>query len=172
VGRTGFSLAQGATLELEFRLLLTRSDRQRFQACLVRKTPGEDADSLPPVGAGESDGGFCFLYPVGELERIRPDHAALYFPSSGRRDGAPLPADVDPATWTRLTLQARPDGAVQAYLDGTLWVEGSERLRIRDAEPWQVAIMGAAVDTELLIRDLTVWRGIRYYEPGADSDTD
>ncbi len=156
----GFDLSQGGTLEAEFQLPLNRTDRQRFEMCLVRLS---SPDSLPRAPwLSPQSGSFCFRYPAGELTTFRPDLAIV---NSGRRQltqSVKLPPSFHSDGWSQVALQVRPDGKTEVYLDHELVIEPWERLHMDPSYRWHIVLRGAAVDTKLFVRGLTLWRGTRW----------
>ncbi|MGW8268060.1 MAG: Ig-like domain-containing protein, partial [Longimicrobiales bacterium] len=161
VSRTTFSLSHGATLELEFRLRLWRTDRQRIAICLWEDRPGvTDPAGIPTPPLNQ----FCFHYPSAEQLKFREDLGRFVSgPLSGDREFsvAPyLPSD----DWVHVALQVRADGATSLFLDRQLAVKPSTRLRLVSEREWVIGLYGSSVDTDLRIRNLILWRGERYDE--------
>jgi len=153
------SLRQGGTLELEFRLLLNRDDRQRLAVCLRgSEATTSPEDSLPPT----SGTGFCTLYPSSELAKRRGD---LMMVGAGYR-GLSYEVEVSPHLpsddWVHLALQVRSDGTATVFVNRELVFQSESRLAGHATARWKIELAGAAVDTELLIRNLTLWRGERF----------
>jgi DNA-binding SARP family transcriptional activator len=136
-----YSLARGVTLEMEFRLRLTRTDRQHVALCLLEETPS----GIRLARQGERR--FCFRYPYEENVKLRDD---LGLVRAGDRD-VDRPVDVSrwlPSDgWTHLALQIRPDGTASVFLDREL-VERSEfQIGVDPESRWLVDLAGFAVDT-------------------------
>jgi hypothetical protein len=158
LSRRGFDLSRGGTLELTYRLPLTRTDRQSIQLCLLA---GDG--SRPPV---QADGGWvdmgrvCFFHPSGQLSLFDSLSYTLHGQAhmTGYRDPAVLPSDA----WHNITLVLAPDGAVRLLIDreevGSVPAVTANGPALR----WHVMIHTRAVDTQLLLRDLVLWEGIRY----------
>jgi hypothetical protein len=51
---------------------------------------------------------------------------------------------------------------VSAWINGELVVMPDLHANLDDERPWHIAVVGAALDTELFARDLIVWTGSRY----------
>jgi DNA-binding SARP family transcriptional activator len=157
--RSSFSLAQGATLEFEFRLRLGRTDRQRLSLCLWED--GQEArgpSGTPLMGLDR----FCLQYPSDEQLKFREDLASVVSgPSAGRREFsvAPFRPSDD---WVHLALQVRADGATSVFLDRRLASRPAGRLDLAPGQKWRINLYGASVGTDLWIRNLTLWRGERF----------
>lgn len=158
----GFSMAQGATLEFEFKLPLHRADRQRVGVCLFEDSP---SSSLGPTAPLRPPNRLCLIYPSAEQSKFRSDLAKVW---SGPRSENPeravsptLPSD----DWVHLALQIRADGETSILLERSLWVPTDGRVTIDPDKLWKIDFHGPSVDTQLLIRNVTVWRGERYSLP-------
>lgn len=161
--REVFSLQYGATLELEARLPLNRRDKQRFSVCLQEVRPGESGSGTEGevewVVVGRD---FCVQHPVGMLSKYRDD--LIFVRGAPYRvahevDATPhLPSD----DWIHVALQVRPDGIGSVILNREVVFETSYVLTGHDTSLWTITLDGAGVDTELLFRDITLWRGARY----------
>ena len=64
--------------------------------------------------------------------------------------------------WVHLALQVRADGATSIFLNRELVHEAAERMDVDGGRLWRIDVSGASVDTELRIRNLSLWRGERY----------
>ena len=156
LSRESFSLEQGATLELEFRLPFTdRRDRQSLSVCVMRE-PGS-AEQGRRQGA-------CMKYPWGELAHFDPRTVGVHYRHLGVAWTFPVPTDPS-ADWTHVALQVRPDGRVSLYWNRELVDRPELPLRIPAGSRWIVELAGASVETELLVRNLTLWRGTRFSDP-------
>ena len=154
-----FSLQQGATLELEFRLPLNRDDKERVIACLKGQGTSTEAE---PSGASFYEREFCVLYPSAELSKRRTDLLQV----TGGEGHFPYEVSASPSLpsreWVHLAMQVRPDGFY------TVLVNRNEVWRFQNpfgaytGVGWRIELAGASVDTELLIRNLTLWRGERF----------
>jgi DNA-binding SARP family transcriptional activator len=157
--REQFSLQLGVTLELEFLMPLTRNDRQRVYVCLKGRVA--QADSMTQE-AGQYDREFCFQYPSTELSKRKPD---VFRVSAGvgyfayEESAAPeLPSN----DWTHLALQVRSDGTYKIFVNRSEVFEFQNPWGIDPNLEWRIELAGASLDTELLIRNLTLWRGERF----------
>ncbi len=151
----GLPLDRGLSVEVSVRLRLTRRDRQGLDLVLLEPGVGTPID-VHPTEAHQS---LSITWPSEELERFDPRELALRV--AGHTVRFRLPAEVGTDDWIRLGLEVRPDGQVQVLVQGI--PVGSHPLHV-DAgtgSPWYLQIVGSAVDTELLVRDLGVWRGVR-----------
>ncbi len=77
-----------------------------------------------------------------------------------------LPSD----DWVHLALQVRPDGFATVFVNREMVFQSEIRLEGHATAGWKIELAGASVDTELLIRNLTLWRGERF-EAGATAPT-
>lgn len=160
--RESFSLDQGGTLELEFRLPLTaRRDRQHLQVCLLEESAFLPDEASAGV-ASRSGPRFCFRVPEGELQKRRRDRAQLWLGNNLKRAvidvGSRFPSD----DWVHLALQLRADGLASVFLHRELAYTSSLRIPVEAGGRWRIELSGAAVDTELLVRHLVLWRGERF----------
>jgi DNA-binding SARP family transcriptional activator len=157
VSRRTFDLSRGATLEISFRLPLTRRDRQQVNVCLVSGPPPSEAATLRAQWAREQ---VCFLTPTGEFTRFDP--ASFGFAAVGTSPPPAtsrfLPAD----DWRRLSIVLAPDGNARLLLNQQEVARLPWPAQNGSDVRWFVQIQGAAVDTQLLIRDLVLWEGMRY----------
>ena len=157
--KSTFSLNQGATLELEFRLPLGRTDRQRVEVCLWEDAPGTiDPGGIPTSPLNE----FCFGYPSGEQLKFREDLARVRSgPLSGNTEFSAAPA-LPSDDWVHIALQVRADGTTSVFLNRRLATQPRTRVRLDPGGEWIIRLFGASVDTDLWIRNLTLWRGERF----------
>jgi hypothetical protein len=158
LSRQGFDLSRGGTLEVTYRLPLTRTDRQSIQLCLM--TTDRAGPPVGPDGRLRAQGRVCFMSPIGQLSLFDSTAYSLHGQarSSGYRDGAVLPSDA----WHHLTLILAPDGAARLLIDRE---ERGSAPSITVNGPdlhWHIVLFSRAVDTQLLLRDLVLWEGIRY----------
>ncbi len=156
--RATFHSELGLTLDLEFRILaLTRRERQRFEVCLA-----EAREPLTASGPWPTNG-VCFLYPGDELNHFDPGAARLFF--SSVRVGALL--DVRPflpsQDWVSLRMEVQSDGKVLVFLNGTLVAAPNLSVRPGSAD-WRVALRGASLDTQVLVRGINLWEGLTAVE--------
>ena len=161
IQRTPQPLTGGATAELEFRLPLSRVDRQTLRLCLME---GDVPDS-PGAPVEWYDLSLqqrvCFRYPGGNLAEFDPEVARWenhLIPPLPIEVGNHLPTD----DWVHLALQLRADGEVSAHLNGELAGRFPVRVRNDPDTHWRIGIFGHSVDTEGHVRNLAVWPGMRY----------
>jgi hypothetical protein len=159
LGREGFPLRAGATVELEFRMPLTLDHAQRFSVCLL--------DTGPDLSAWSRDGfqpsvreATCFSYPAEEFAKFDP--AELRVNAVGWFRTVRLEESFPTDDWVRVALQVRADGIPSFFVNGREVAEGSLRLTGLDRPTWHVMLQGKAVGTRLLVRRLVVWRGARF----------
>jgi hypothetical protein len=160
-----FSLQYGVTLELEFRLPLNRTDRERIILCLKGDTPGA---ILQKRLTAYYERGFCVLYPSAELSKRRED--LLQVSGGDRSSTFEVSADPDLPSrdWVHLALQIRPDGTFTVFVNRRLVSQSQHPLKEYKDYLWKIELGGASVDTELLVRNLTLWRGERFEVLGSE----
>jgi hypothetical protein len=156
--RRSFDLSRGATFEAEYRLPLTRRDRQAFAICLSAQK-----DTLAGwTGHEASDVSerVCASQPSGETARFDPASFVL----SGRVFAAPLlRPDLLPADdWTHLALVVAPDGHARLLINREEVAQLPYLLRLDPRARWHAKVYGRSVDTQLLVRNLVLWDGMRY----------
>lgn len=157
----GFSMAQGATLEFEFKLPLHRADRERIGVCLFEDSPSYS--TRPSVRRPSNR--LCLNYPSAEQSKFRSDLALVWSgPQTERLERSVSPA-LPSDDWVHLALQIRADGKTSILLERSLWVPTDGRVTIDPEKLWRIEFHGPSVDTQLLIRNVTVWRGERYSLP-------
>jgi DNA-binding SARP family transcriptional activator len=161
LARETFSLRAGASAEVQFRLLLTRSDRQRIFFCLEPVRPGVGLD-LTDLRGSMPGGSVCARYPLDENVKLDPRGLALYFQGTGHIEHASLPPKLDVSDWTSMVLQVRPDGGVSLVVNGVRIHEALMKLPIPEGSRWRVRLAGASENTHLHVRSVTVWPGQRY----------
>ena len=153
----GTPLPAGGTFEVEFRVPLTRQDRQRAMVCLNPT----DGDALLE-GRSPAVYGICFQYPSGELALHRRDLAQVTPLVVNANLRVPVPEGFDSSEWNHLAIQILADGTVEFFLNRRHWYSSPWRIdRPADTE-WRIVLAGAAVDTRLHYRNLALWEGARY----------
>ncbi|HSW28110.1 MAG TPA: helix-turn-helix domain-containing protein [Longimicrobiales bacterium] len=157
VSRREFDLSRGGTLELSFRLPLTRTDRQALHVCLTSGLAPNEPGALRAMGAREN---VCVRHPTGEFAQMNPE--GFVFFSVGITPPFQASRILPAERWRRVSIVLAPDGNARLLLNQ------QEVARIpwpvhnsRDVR-WYVQLIGAAADTELLVRDLVLWEGMRY----------
>jgi hypothetical protein len=154
VSRQGFALPRGGTLEVEFRMPVTRPASQSIGIGLLSldRAPQSEED----VRAASSGGEVAFGYPYGEGMKFRADRASLgnevldvsgTFPTDG---------------WTHVALQVRADGAVSLYLNREHAADWPLRLNNGPGTRWYVRVEATVQGTEALLRNLVLYPGMRY----------
>jgi DNA-binding SARP family transcriptional activator len=155
--RQTFDAALGLTIEIEASISVTRPQQQRLDICLV------EIAALEVASTGWSpapDQYLCFSYPADEGLKFDPYEAHLL---SNRALALSIRLDslLGDGSWHRYALQIEPDGTGSVVIDGV--TAGTTALKLRPATAgYRVSIQGKAVDTEVLVRDLAVWSGLRY----------
>jgi hypothetical protein len=161
IARESFDIRTGATAELEFRMPLTRTDRQRVGLCLERAD--EYLGVTRPEWIGQTAGhSVCFVYPARERVKFSEYGASVSVQPLGLQHLVNLPETIDSSDWTHMALQVRADGIVSAVFDRGVVFEHDVRLNIENPTEWRVRVFGAATDTEAYVRVVTVWPGERY----------
>jgi hypothetical protein len=159
ISRHGLDMSHGATLEIAMRLKVDRTDRQQYSIYMF-KPRSHIAGELDLISL---DGYLAATWPADELHRFDSESLQVHVGNVPFKGG--LPGSFDPDGWNRLALQVRVDGQVSAWVNGELVVLPPLHADLTDGRPWHIAIVGAAVDTDLHARDLIVWRGNRYTTP-------
>ncbi len=142
----------GGTVEILFRLRdFTRIDRQRVQLCL------DDRHRTHGVPARFT----CVTWPAAEGFDFDPD-AILLQVSGGTLGKIPLGGRVLPGEWNTLAIQVRADGTVSAVANDSILAVHPAPLRMEPDARFHISIAHSAVDTELLLREVSVWSEERY----------
>ena len=159
--RATFDVGRGVTVEAEFRFDLNRVDRQRFQMCLEG---GGSPIARPEIAVEvpRATNGFCVQFPSGENSRFSPDHAAVSFKQLGTSFRIANPQGLDLSAWTRVAFTVLADGRVSLFHDQRHWLTLPHRIDLNPDLPWRVTLLGASMDTEVLVRYVTAWQGARY----------
>jgi len=157
--RGPISLDQGVTVEMEFRMNLNRDVHQWIALCLA------DVDLAEiPLEAGnltETGEQACFMFPSREYEKMNPAEAALTV-IPGTENRIRLPHLLPPSNWTHVALQLRADGQVTLVVDRQPVATNPIHIHTQPKHQWTVLVEGSAVGTEIFVRNLNIWRGIRY----------
>lgn len=164
ITRSQYDLELGGTAEVTVRLDgFPRPDRNRVILCLVESQPG----AAPHIwGDWLRSQRACLQWP-GLNGVTDMDTTAVSFSVGSRYLGAiPLDTLLRPGEWERFALQLRTDGTVSAVVGDSVIATHPIRLRNHSTVRWRVSVRGAAVDTRLLLRDVTLWREERYGLPG------
>ncbi len=152
-------IGRGVTVEVEFRMDLTRRSQQRITIGL---TDAPDAGRLPvELHRPPQRGAIGVQYPAAELLKFDPTALQVYF-RNGYQEYGRVPDRLPGDGWVHLALQVDASGAVEVFVDRESVLETDLRLPIDTAEAWYVDLAGAAVNTDLLVRNLVVWEGLRY----------
>jgi DNA-binding SARP family transcriptional activator/KaiC/GvpD/RAD55 family RecA-like ATPase len=160
VSRESFNIAGGATLELSFRMSLTRDSQQRIGVTLVNGDPHPGRENNYP--GGWSRGNVIGLnYPSTEDLRFDPSEISAGF-GTGEQQSVFLRDVLPTHDWVHLALQVRPDGVTQIYVNRELVLTSRLRVDLDPEERYRIVLVGAAVDTELHVRNVSLWEGVRY----------
>lgn len=156
--RRPLPLEQGITLEAEFRVPFTGHAHQNFEMC-VSDMEVESID--PEVGSpGRKGEGVCFLFPARSFEKFDPREATLNIAAVEKR--VRVPDAFSPDEWTHVAVQIRPDGQTTLVVNGEIVATAPVRLRTEPRWRWHFTVHGDAVDTEVLVREVTIWKEVRY----------
>jgi len=160
VSRQAFDVTGGATLEFAFRLNPTVDHHQRLIVSLVSADPIPGEEAAYPAGWSRRVT-FGLSYPASEELRFDPTEIHIGS-TSGEPQSVFVPGLLPTDAWVNVALQLRPDGILQLYLEHAL--EGESRLRVvaNPDDRFRIEITGAAVGTEVLVRDVRLWEGVRY----------
>lgn len=161
ITRDAFAVDAGATLEMDFHLRLTRVDRQSVRLCLFdAEPPDAEGSDERDLGAWSVERRFCFQWPAYELERHDPNEA-FFGPGPPVMGPVSLAEVLRPDDWNRVSIQIRPDGRISLFLNREYVVDFVQRLDL-GPDPWRIAILGRAVETDLYVRNLVLWNELRY----------
>jgi hypothetical protein len=134
-------------------LYLDRTANQRFSVCLA------EIPILDPATATRFTNGTCLTYPGEALRRFDSTVAQLLSVTLGLSflfDVSPhLPSDQ----WVPLRLEVQPDGKARVFLNGSLVASPALLVRTGSGD-WRVMLKGASVETELVVRNVSVWEGL------------
>ncbi len=165
ISRAATPLPQGGTLEGEFLLHLTAPDGQEVRLCLLEgdppppSTPQELLRNLEEWSLPQEA---CIRYPSGR--RARRDASAAEFWTHGAFP--PVSARATPhlpgTGWFHLAITLRPDGTAQFFVNREFLGSATPRLQNGEDIVWRIGVFGAALDTDALVRNLTLWPGVRY----------
>jgi hypothetical protein len=156
--RTPLSLAQGITIEAEFRVEITNPIQQNFVLCL-KDLDWEGTDLS--VGIQAYDAEACVTYPAREFEKMDTTEFGVTV-NPGResvfRTRGPLTTDG----WIHVALQVRADGLTSLVVNRQRVGVSPVALLVEDPEDWYLVLIGTTVGTEVYVRSLAAWQGERY----------
>jgi hypothetical protein len=104
VSEETFSLDEGARVEVEFRLPLSRTDRQRIVLCVQPADEGE-TQAGPAYPEVSSNLAFCLRYPARELVKFDANEAMAWYDRLASREYFQLPEGMDSSEWTQFALE-------------------------------------------------------------------
>ncbi len=152
-------LNQGLTVELEFKMRVDRDVHQNLGLCLSDSDPRDlhlESGAIP--GTGEV---LCARYPAREFEKM--DLSELYLQiTPGVESRVRVPEALPTTGWTHLAIQVRADGECSLVVNRERVATSPILLPITPMNRWTVIVEGDAVETEVFIRDLNIWREVRY----------
>jgi len=157
--RPELPVEQGVTVEVEFRMDMTRNVHQNFRLCLADLHLEEvQADSFyfPRVRQQA-----CFAFPFREHEKMDPAEASLMVGGTAE-ERVRLPDALPPGGWTHVAVQVRADGQVALVVNRNVVAVSPLKLRMHPYERWTVSLEGDAVGTDLFARNLAIWPEVRY----------
>lgn len=163
------SLPRGGVLEVEFRMHISREDRQQIRLCMapegLLQVNSDNNETLEGLG-----GAICLRYPAGDLSFFSDRTPAL---AVGQWwDRFPPIESLPSDDWIVLGISVRPDGYVSAEVNRI--PIGTSSLRIPDPMPdrWIIGLFGKDVDTRLEVRSLALWDGARESDETSHPDQD
>ncbi|MCJ7627610.1 MAG: Ig-like domain-containing protein [Longimicrobiales bacterium] len=158
VSKETFSLEEGARVEIEFLLPLTQTDRQRLLLCIQPAGNGEPPSEfqIPGIASGLA---FCLRYPAQELAKFDPSKALVFYDRLAFREYLGLPEGTNSSEWTQLAFEIQPDGQVAISVNQELSEDLKSRIIIEPGTRWRIQLGGAAENTHLYVRNVTVYSG-------------
>lgn len=109
----------------------------------------------------------CFQYPSRELAKFRADEAA--FSNGVITDFLDLSGTLPTDGWTHVAIELRADGIASLYINHEFIRQLPLRVRNNPETRWRIALFNDATDTEVLVRNLVLWPGMRYV--GRETET-
>ncbi len=155
-------LDQGVTVELEFRLHLTRTVHQSVYLCLKDIDP--DLYRVEEHAGSLSREDVCFRYPRDEFQKLDPREGSFLI-RSGLERPVRVPDVFPPEEWTHVAIQVRADGEVSLVVDREVVARSAVRIDTDPDNQWALMITGNAVEARPMIRNLTIWRELRSAAP-------
>jgi hypothetical protein len=157
--REAVPLDQGVTIEYEFKMELTRDVHQNVSLCLRDLDPARiDAEKGLYSEVGEV---LCFMYPSREFRKLDPSDISFRV-TPGVETRVRVPTALPTAGWTHIAIQVRADGGCSLVVNRQRVATSPILLPTNPRVQWTVAVDGDAVGTELLVRNLNIWREVRY----------
>ncbi|MBT8396744.1 MAG: AAA family ATPase [Gemmatimonadetes bacterium] len=157
--RQEIPLDQGITVEYEFKMELTADVHQNVRLCL--RDLDRESINVEVGTLGEAGEIICFLYPSREFGKLDPAEAYLRI-TPGVETLARVPEDLPTSDWTHVAIQVRADGECSLVINRKRVATSPILVPTRPHAHWTVSIDGDAVDTEVFIRNLNIWREVRY----------
>jgi hypothetical protein len=158
VGKSGFHHNAGLTLEFEFRLVANRPDRQAIDVCLTDSVLQADhsEEGSSTVRAEQ----ICFRYPGDAFRRFDPLEAA--FGTAVRGTRVPVPEGVTRGEWISAAIQLRADGEVSLFVGHEFVTTLDVYASTTAWSTWRPEIGAYADGTDVLVRNVTLWPGLRH----------
>jgi DNA-binding SARP family transcriptional activator len=156
--RPPVDLGRGATVELEFRVRLTRPVHQSVTLCLADIRDDYDPAVLEQVHPPTLQQA-CLRYPAEDLAKFDPSTIGL---GSSVYRPVRLPRVLPRDGWVHAAIQISPAGEVSLVVEREVVATDPVRVDPRPAGAWRVLLFGRAVGTDVFVRDLAVWEGPRY----------
>jgi hypothetical protein len=151
-------VGQGITVEMEFRFNPSRPVHQNLGISIRDMDP--DPTGLRN-GFLEAIAGAGVVYPGREMAKFDPSEARLVV-SPGRETMVSAPDVLPSSDWVHMALQIRADGECALILNRQKIGTSPIVLDTRPRHAWHLVLIGDAIGTEILVRNLAVWPGERY----------
>jgi len=102
---------------------------------------------------------FCLRYPAQEQVKFDDRELTVYVGGAGGSQRVRLSEELDTSNWTQSALEIRPEGQMALYVNQQLEQVLAFPLEIERGSQWLIQLTGAAENTQLLVRNLTVYSG-------------
>ena len=157
--RDSLEIDQGITVELEFQMELTGVLHQNLRLCL-HDYDFTRLDLELGVFLGQGDS-LCLGYPAREMAKLDRSELSLMV-SPGVETRARVPESLPTSGWTHVAIQVRADGECSLVVNRERVATCPIHLRTDALHRWTVKLSGDAVGTEVYVRNLNIWRNVRY----------
>ena len=101
-----------------------------------------------------------FRYPRAEFDRFAPDEGSLN--TFGFEQKMRLTGTLPTGGWAHLAIQVLATGYAELVLNRRVVAKSVMRYPDAARTTWHACMFEASVDTQLLVRELRVFRGARY----------